>query len=146
MIGSCTPTHLTQLFSCLNTEWLLCIPRVPTFYSRNSDDSKSIALVTIKHSQANCMSAGGPVYLFIFKTILRLLFVLAMKHTLLHMFLSIWHQICLRETYMILLFRIFVQLSVEKIADKRWSVLRSLIMICLIMIMILSGMKLIVTS
>ena len=42
-----------------------------------------------------------------------LLFVLAMEHTLLCMFLNIWQKFCFRETCVMLLFRISVQLSVE---------------------------------
>ena len=43
----------------------------------------------------------------------RLLFVLATEHTLLRMFLNIWRQFCFRETCIMMLFRISVQLSVK---------------------------------
>ena len=56
--------------------------------------------------------------LFLYLTVLRLLFVLATEHTMLRMFLIFGAKFCFRETCMMMRFRISVQLNVEQLTTR----------------------------
>ena len=70
---------------------------------------------TKKHTKHETVIMKNSTEMLICLEILRLLFVLATEHTLLSMFLNInfGAKFCFRETCMVLLFRMSVQLIVE---------------------------------